>query len=170
MHRDGVVDVQDGIQAKCVSAPSDSSSGVIGVVHREKFPKGRSEKGGSMIRVTIDAFSGRPNRRCLLEAAKAKGILRKIQKNPAMITSVDSGFDGLGFRGIVVEQTSDEASLAASLPPSFRIAGGASGNEKDARSVAMQVIEAVSRVEPTMALDKPLRSMLLDLASKPLPL
>ncbi len=119
-----------------------------------------------MIRVTIDAFSGKPNPMCLLDGAKAKDILRRIQKDPSLATRASTHHDRLGFRGIIVESLSSEPAFGPGLPHRLRIAGGSSSDEPGARALATQIIDLMSSVEPTLTTDKALVKTLKTVANR----
>jgi hypothetical protein len=119
-----------------------------------------------MIRVMIDAFSGRPNLHCILDGAKAKDIVQLIRKDPSLATPVSNHFDGLGFRGIIVDSLSSEKVFGSGLPHRLRIAGGGSTNERGARGLATQIIDAMTDREPALVADRALVTTLKTAANR----
>jgi len=61
-----------------------------------------------MIKVTVDLFSGRPNPTWIINDRTGDDLLKKIAKQPEVISKQGSGYDGLGFRGITIELLGDE--------------------------------------------------------------
>ncbi len=108
-----------------------------------------------MIRATIDAYSGSPNPECILEGAAARDILGNILKHPEMVVPEPAGYDGLGFRGIILELLSDDMPSDRQIPSIFRIRGGA---EKSALAVTEQVLEAMAKADRSLGLEKDLRA------------
>lgn len=107
-----------------------------------------------MIKVTADIFSGRPNPEWVIEENEAKAVLRKLSQAREAIAPLDSGFDGLGNRGLIVEVLSDHLivktmrgrlRLEDRLPSRFRLAAGGSGDEDHAREIAERLIQAMTR-------------------------
>lgn len=82
-----------------------------------------------MLKVTVDVFSGRPNPSWIIDGPEGKEILKDLAMNHKAIDEEDSGFQGLGFRGIHLELLSDETGKEYGLPRSFIIANGATANE-----------------------------------------
>src|SRR5712692_6457482 len=107
-----------------------------------------------MIRATVDAYSGLPNPGCILEGAAARDILGKILKHPEMVGPESAGYDGLGFRGIILELLSDDMPSARQIPSIFRIGSGA---EKGSLAVIEQILEAMAQADPSLSLEKNLR-------------
>src|SRR6266852_817286 len=108
-----------------------------------------------MIRATIDAYSGSPNPECILEGAAARDILGNILKHPENVVPESAGYDGLGFRGIILELLSDDMPSARQIPSIFRIGGGA---EKSSLAVTEQILEAMAQADPSLSLDRNLRA------------
>jgi len=75
-----------------------------------------------MLQITADMFSGRPNPTLAIEAQEARNLLRDIARNPSIIAAVDEGYQGLGYRGLIVEAVIDNIAGNYGLPPSFRVA------------------------------------------------
>src|SRR5947208_10365115 len=74
-----------------------------------------------MIRITADVFSGRPNPTYQPEAGEAVELLRLISQTPSSMTSLREGFDGLGYRGLIVEVLGDTVAANNAVPSTFRI-------------------------------------------------
>lgn len=81
-----------------------------------------------MLRVTLEAFSGREDPSYLVEDTEARELLRDVSRRPEVITAPDAGFDGLGFRGATIESLSDDDDDGYDLPRRFKIGGGSDGS------------------------------------------
>jgi hypothetical protein len=97
-----------------------------------------------MIKVTADIFSGRPNPEWIVTGSEAEAALRNLSQKSAAAAALDSGFQGLGNRGLIVELLADNAQSEYGLPSTFRLAGGGSTGESHAREVAEQLIAAMT--------------------------
>ena len=75
-----------------------------------------------MLQITADMFSGRPNPTLSIEAEEARNLLRDVARNPSIIAPVDEGYQGLGYRGLIVEAMIDNIVGSYGLPPRFRVA------------------------------------------------
>ncbi|HBE36637.1 MAG TPA: hypothetical protein DD990_36450, partial [Cyanobacteria bacterium UBA11368] len=122
-----------------------------------------------MLRVTIDMFSGRPNPSYLLDENEAKEVLKEIANNRAVVASTESGYQGLGYRGILVELLTDDTVEQYSLPTVFKIANGASLYESKGKEIAERLITGMSRatavssfMETPEVLEEDLQRQLLD--------
>lgn len=122
-----------------------------------------------MLRVTIDVFSGRPNPSYLLDENEAKEVLKEIANNRAVVASTESGYEGLGYRGILVELLTDDTVEQYSLPTVFKIANGASLYESKGLEIAERLITGMSRatgvssfMETPQILEEDLQRQLLD--------
>ncbi len=122
-----------------------------------------------MLRVTIDVFSGRPNPSYLLDENEAKEVLKEIANNRAVVANTESGYQGLGYRGILVELLTDDTVEQYSLPAVFKIANGASLYESKGLEIAERLITGMSRVtavssfmETPQLLEEDLQRQLLD--------
>lgn len=101
-----------------------------------------------MLRITIEAFSGREDPSYLMEGAEARELLRDVGRRPEVVLDSQAGFDGLGFRGVIVESLSDDdEENGYGLPPKFKIAGAAAdrGNGFD---LAERLIRALPQHQP----------------------
>lgn len=122
-----------------------------------------------MLKATLDVFSGHQNPSWILDYEEAQEVLREITSNRGIISDVDSGYQGLGYRGIELEPLSDEAVDQYNLPPTFKIANGASMYESKGLEVAERLITnmpseaSTSRfIDSSMVLDESFRRELLD--------
>ena len=79
-----------------------------------------------MIKVTADIFSGRPNPEWVVSGAEAEAALRGLSQKTAAAATLDSGFQGLGSRGLIVEILDDHSHSEYGLPSTYRLAGGGS--------------------------------------------
>jgi hypothetical protein len=98
-----------------------------------------------MIKVTADIFSGRPNPEWVVSGAEAEAVLRSLSQKTAAAASLDSGFQGLGNRGLIVEILDDHTPSEHGVPATFRLAGGGSREESHAREVAERLIAAMTK-------------------------
>ncbi len=74
-----------------------------------------------MLQVTADAFSGLPNPTWTVDADEARYLLQEISQNRSVVAAVNEGFQGLGYRGIIVESLTDNIANKYDLPASFRV-------------------------------------------------
>lgn len=76
------------------------------------------------VRITIDAFSGRPNPSVELDGKEAQDVLERLK--PAEKLTADAAEKAatpiLGYRGLIVEQTGK--SQTSALPSRFQLSGG----------------------------------------------
>lgn len=97
-----------------------------------------------MIKVTADIFSGRPNPEWVVTGAEAEAVLRGLSQKSTAAAALDSGFQGLGNRGLIVELLEDYTYSEYGLPSTFRLAGGGSTGESHAREAAERLIAAMT--------------------------
>lgn len=97
-----------------------------------------------MIKVTADIFSGRPNPEWVVAGTEAETALRSLSQKSSAAAPPDSGFQGLGNRGLIVELLDDNAHSEYGLPSTFRLAGGGSTGESHGREVAEQLVAAMT--------------------------
>jgi hypothetical protein len=97
-----------------------------------------------MLQITLDIFSGRENPHAYVEGADARAILLELARNRSIVTTVESGYQGLGFRGVIIELTDDETATRYALPSVFKIAGGSSPNEAKAQEIAERLIRVAA--------------------------
>ena len=105
-----------------------------------------------MLRVTIDAFSGRPNPSWVVAGGDADELIREISRNRGALTDRGAGYAGLGFRGVELELLSDETATAHDLPAEFKV--GAGGSQDDGRSfdLAERIIRSMRKYAPSSPL------------------
>ena len=108
-----------------------------------------------MFQITADMFSGRPNPTWTVEAEEAKTLMQEIAQNRSAVAAVDQGYQGLGYRGLIVDAMSDNVTDKYYLPSSFRI--GHIGNAK-----GLEIAEKIVRsMQQARVLDSDLHSLLL---------
>jgi hypothetical protein len=100
-----------------------------------------------MIKATVDVFSGRENPSWIVDEKLSKDILKEISHNRGIITEINSGFNGLGFRGIKIELLSDELEESYNIPSFFKIANGASLNDSKGFDIAEKIINSMPKSE-----------------------
>jgi hypothetical protein len=101
-----------------------------------------------MFRVTVDVFSGRPNPSWIVtDEAEGQAFLKGIAEIPDAITKPDSGFGGLGYRGVEIELFGDEDSSDLKLPASFVFANAAGPNLERAADLAARLISNMTKYE-----------------------
>jgi hypothetical protein len=123
-----------------------------------------------MFKVTADVFSGRPNPEWTVDGDEAKAVLKELALSSGAVAEMDSGFQGLGNRGLIVEPLSDAVAGQYNLPSSFRIGNGAGANQSKGLEVAERLIKGMLKATPSMSaysdnaekLDKQLQKLLLD--------
>ncbi len=122
-----------------------------------------------MLRVTVDLFSGRHNPSWIINNDKKAGdLLSEIGKNKEIVNKPGTGFQGLGYRGIIFEVFNDEAESDFKLPSVFTITDGREKGHQKAVGIAEKVIGEMTKytsiVLPEHAhtsLDKNLQKLLL---------
>jgi hypothetical protein len=97
-----------------------------------------------MIKVTADIFSGLPNPEWVVTGDDATTALRTLSQRPLAAAALDSGFQGLGNRGLVVEFLDDHYPATFGLPAKFRLAGGGSSAESFAVEAADRLIAGLT--------------------------
>jgi len=97
-----------------------------------------------MLKVTVDLFSGRPNPSWIMNDKRGEDLLKKIAETPKIISKPNSGYQGLGFRGITIELLGDEKEK---MPSIFTIANGVSGDQKTSIQVAREIIDQMTEYE-----------------------
>jgi hypothetical protein len=120
-----------------------------------------------MFQITLDVFSGRENPSLFIEGQEARDLVVELSRNRGILTNVDEGYQGLGFRGAIIEPTDDTVIRRYDLPPIFKIAGGSSANEAKAQEIAERLIRNVIRVGPRdgIAFSPPFESTVLEMLS-----
>src|ERR1700756_1299178 len=133
------------------------------------LPQTRVISGGvtTMFSVTVDAFSGRPNPTYVIGDDESREFLRDLPQ--AAISDTATRFDGLGFRGVVVEaRTDDMTDARVDLPPRFVVGGGTAVDEDAASEFVERLIRGL-RDHETVGLTAPTEDLiayLLDLARR----
>jgi hypothetical protein len=96
-----------------------------------------------MFQITLDVFSGRENPSMIMEDQEARELGLELSRNRGILTDLNAGYQGLGFRGIIIQPTDDTVVRRYDLPPIFKIASGASANETKAQEIAERLIKSV---------------------------
>jgi hypothetical protein len=98
-----------------------------------------------MFQITLDVFSGRPNPSAFIDGQEARDLAAELSRNRSSWTEVGAGYQGLGFRGVIVEPTNDTVAHSYDLPPRFKVAGGSSANETKAQELAERLVRSVTK-------------------------
>lgn len=98
-----------------------------------------------MLRVTADIFSGRPNPTWVVDDREAAAVLRDLAQQPDAAAAVDSGFQGLGNRGLIVESLGESTADEYGVPARFRLAAGGAAR---GRGKALEISERLLRTLP----------------------
>lgn len=94
-----------------------------------------------MLRIELDMFSGRPNPVWMItEDEAAKKLLGAAREARAAVIKPGSGYDGLGFREVRVENILDDATPVRGLPQKFSVAPTGRENLDAAGDLARQII------------------------------
>jgi hypothetical protein len=122
-----------------------------------------------MFQITLDAFSGRENPSLLISGQEARDLAIEFSRNRSILTNVTAGYQGLGFRGIVIQPTDDTFGPRHDLPPIFKIAGGSSSNEGKAQEIAERLIKTMLKSDHPDKITYPagFERLLLDMVSSP---
>jgi hypothetical protein len=110
-----------------------------------------------LLQVTADIFSGRENPSWTLGEFQASEVLRKLAQQREAIAGLETGWQDLGYRGLVLSILDDSSAARYDLPVDFRLAGGGSHNESAALEIAeglvaqMPVDEGASVTESSMS-------------------
>jgi hypothetical protein len=99
----------------------------------------------TMLKITVDLFSGRPNPTWIMHDTRADELLKQFASNTQIISKEGVGYNGLGFRGIKIELLSDEDE--DNLPSTFVLANGVAEDQKTSLSIARAIVEQMSRYE-----------------------
>jgi hypothetical protein len=99
-----------------------------------------------MFRVTVDLFSGRPNPTWIVDNENTgRELLEAIAKDKQIVAKPESGFQGLGYRGITFELFGDEDATDFDLPATFSITNGTGEDPRRGVEIAVQVIEGMTQ-------------------------
>ncbi|MCF3102074.1 hypothetical protein IPZ58_10805 [Streptomyces roseoverticillatus] len=123
-----------------------------------------------MLRVEVEIFSGRPNPAWIItDESTVRALLSEVADTAEDVVGLPrEGFDGLGYREVVVSAVSDDQAWPDSVPREFAI--GTTGARNVARSVdlARRVVSDMTRyAEPQLhehlitPVDEPLRDLVL---------
>jgi hypothetical protein len=94
-----------------------------------------------MLLVTADVYSGRSNPSWIVQDEDtSREVLRAIARQRGMVTGLEAGYQGLGWRGFIVQLMDESHTRRFDLPSSFRLANGGSQNEPAGLEVAYQLI------------------------------
>lgn len=104
-----------------------------------------------MLKVTADIFSGRENPQWVVEGKEAQAVLKDLAQARSAVADVGSGFQGLGYRGLIVEPLSDNVESEYGLPSTFRIAGGGTGGDAKGHEVAERLVKGMLKATPMSA-------------------
>lgn len=108
-----------------------------------------------MLQITADMFSGRSNPTRVAESDEARELLRDVAQNRSAITAVHEGYQGLGYRGLIVEALSDNVTDKYDLPSAFRI--GHNGQAKGLE-IAERILNSMRKAD---VLDEELRTLVI---------
>jgi hypothetical protein len=102
-----------------------------------------------MLKIILDMYSGRENPEWTLTGATAHQILNEIARNPQAISALQSGFGGLGVRGLILEIQDASTAQRFGLPMVFRLASGVSSNEMKAVEISKVLLDLFEGLEPS---------------------
>lgn len=88
-----------------------------------------TRKGGTMLNVVVDIFSGRPDPSFVVEGTEANQVLQQISANRGVMAALGSGRQGLGYRGVRIEILAEQDTQKYDFPEVFMIATGVSADE-----------------------------------------
>ena len=93
-----------------------------------------------MFQVTLDIFSGRENPSVFIDAQEARALAVEFSRHQRILTKPEAGYQGLGWRGVIIEAIEDTLTQRYNLPAVFKIASGASDDEAKAQEIAARLI------------------------------
>jgi hypothetical protein len=79
-----------------------------------------------------------------LDETEAKAVLQEIANNRGVVAEVDSGYQGIGYRGVRLDLLTDDPGEQYNLPSLFKIANGASLYESKGLEIAERLITSMS--------------------------
>ncbi|NGZ10876.1 MAG: hypothetical protein CV088_16065 [Nitrospira sp. LK70] len=97
-----------------------------------------------MLRITADVFSGRTNPEWTMDTQQAQEILRELSSHRVRIGKINEGFDGLGYRGLIVDVLSDNLAMKYDLPHTFRLAHN---NDSKGLELGERILGSMRRAE-----------------------
>ncbi|MFE2165450.1 hypothetical protein ACFXB3_10325 [Streptomyces sp. NPDC059447] len=94
------------------------------------------------VRITIEMFSGRPDP-CweVGDPDRFQQVRELLARKPQARGAVDSGYTGLGFRGVRVDCTGSDTPLG--LPASFELAGGGAPDPVASAELAQALVDTI---------------------------
>lgn len=120
-----------------------------------------------MLQVEVDLFSGRPNPQWVLtDEGLTKEIIESAAQRPGTVAQPHRGFQGLGFREVLVSQLSDDPRLQRGLPRAFALGSSASEDFEGSKELALAVVRTMERGREAQLVSHqvtPLSSELLEL-------
>ena len=124
-----------------------------------------------MLRVEVDIFSGRPNPTWIVtNPTITRRVLTAVRQDRTIASKPGTGFQGLGFRGVLVQilGDDDDAAIKARLPEEFVLGNGRPAARKKSAGVVTALIEDMNNwahvVLPEHSLtpvDKEMRDLIL---------
>jgi hypothetical protein len=97
----------------------------------------------SLVRVTVDIFSGQPNPTWVLDDDEAKGFLDEITESRNAIGESESGYRGLGYRGMKIDLLAGHLQDEYKIPSRFTIANGTAKDESKGRKIAKGLVSKI---------------------------
>jgi len=98
-----------------------------------------------VLRITVDIFSGRPNPTWIIGSDdETYEVLTAVAKDSRIAHKVDSGYYGLGYRGIRIDIVRHEDAAELKLPTTFTITNGSGKNPMAGVEVAARLIERMT--------------------------
>ena len=102
-----------------------------------RYDKGQER---SLVRVTVDIFSGQPNPTWVLDDEEAKTFLEEISKSREAIGELESGHRGLGYKGVKIDLLAGHLHDEYKIPARFTIANGSAKDESKGRKIAKGLV------------------------------
>src|SRR5512146_409836 len=99
-----------------------------------------------MLQVEVDLFSGRPNPQWIITDADAtRELLETVSRTPGVAAKPGTGYQGLGFREVVVSQLSDDPKLRTRAPRMFALGSAASEDFAASAELARGLVRTMGR-------------------------
>lgn len=95
-----------------------------------------------MLKLTLDIFSGRENPHWILESGESAALLSEIADDQHVLDIEGRGYQGLGFRGLELEELDDSSGGDFGLPAMLRIGGGGAEDARASLDLAKRLVEA----------------------------
>src|SRR3954468_2635662 len=97
-----------------------------------------------MFRVTVDLFSGRPNPTWIVTSDETEGILiAALRESSELYARPGTGFDGLGYREVVVSRLGDDDRQRSGVPHEFALGTTAAANLPGSARLGEQLVESM---------------------------